>query len=144
MADKIKNLFLKYREIILYLFFGGVTTLVNFLVYWPMLHWLHLPASISNIIAWIVAVLVAYITNKPFVFKSHDWSFQTVLPEFAKFIGCRVASGVFETLFLAVTVDFLSLHGLLMKVIVSVVVIILNYIGSKLLVFHQYKNKQGM
>ena len=137
MFKKIKSFIKKYWEILVYLFFGAVTTLVNFAVYWPLHHWLDLAASASNAIAWVVAVIVAYVTNKPFVFKSHDWSLKTVAPEFLKFVGCRVASGAFETVFLAVTVDWLHWHGLVMKIIASVVVVILNYIGSKLLVFRR-------
>lgn len=137
MFGKIRKLIQKNREVLSYLLFGGLTTLVNFAIYWPLYHWLHLPASVSNVIAWIVAVLFAFLTNKPFVFKSHDWLAKTVIPELLKFVGCRVASGAFETLFVAVTVDWLHWHGLVMKIIASVVVIILNYIGSKLLVFRK-------
>ena len=86
-------------------------------------------------IAWVVAVLFAFFTNKPFVFQSNDWTWQVLCPEFLKFVGCRVISGVFETLFLGLTVDLLSWHGLVMKIIVSVIVVILNYIASKWLVF---------
>lgn len=139
MLGKIRMLIEKNREVLTYLLFGGLTTLVNFVVYWPLYHWLHLPAFVSNVIAWVIAVLFAFLTNKPFVFRSHDWSSKTVIPEFLKFVGCRVLSGAFETLFIAVTVDWLQWHGLVMKIIASVVVIILNYIGSKLLVF---RNKQ--
>lgn len=135
MLAKVKALLKKHREVLLYLLFGGLTTLVNFAVYWPLYHLLHLPASVSNVIAWIVAVLFAFLTNKPVVFKSGDWSAKTTIPELLKFVGCRVLSGAFETLFIGVTVDWLHWHGLVMKIIASIVVIILNYIGSKLLVF---------
>ena len=82
---KLKELFVKYYDIISYLFFGGLTTVVNYLVYLPCYNWLHLSATVSNMIAWAVAVIFAYLTNKPFVFKSYDWSMKTVLPEFGKF-----------------------------------------------------------
>lgn len=135
MLSKIRAILEKYWEIVVYLLFGGITTLANFLVYWPMLNWLQLSASVSNIIAWVAAVIVAFLTNKPFVFKSHDWSAKVVIPELASFVGCRVASGVAETVILGLTVDLLHWNGLVMKLIVSVLVVILNYIGSKLLVF---------
>ena len=81
----------------------------------------------------------AYLTNKPFVFKSHDWSAKTVLPELAKFVTCRIGSGALETIFLLLTVDILAWNGNWMKLITSVLVVILNYFASKLLVFTKKK-----
>lgn len=123
----------KYREIILYLIFGVLTTLVNWCVYYPLFNVLHLPAIVSNVVAWAAAVLFAFVTNKPFVFDSKDWSWGTTLPEFVKFMGCRIGSGVLESIFILITVDLLALNGNLMKIIISVVVVVVNYIGSKLL-----------
>lgn len=131
----IKNLIIKYWDILSYLFFGGLTTLVNFLVYFPCYNYLGLSATASNVIAWAVAVAFAYLTNKPFVFRSHDWSWKTVGPELAKFVGCRIGSGLLETAAIFLTVDILGWNGNLMKVILAVVVVILNYVASKLLVF---------
>lgn len=132
---KLRQFIEKHWDVLSYLFFGGLTTLVNFIVYTPLHRWLHLSAALSNVIAWAVAVAFAYLTNKPFVFKSHDWSAKTVLPELAKFVSCRVGSGLLETVILAVTVDMLRWHGLIMKLICAVIVVILNYVGSKWLVF---------
>ncbi len=133
----IKNLILKYWDILSYLFFGGLTTLVNFLVYFPCYNYLGLSATASNVIAWAVAVAFAYLTNKPFVFRSNDWSWKTVGPELAKFVGCRIGSGLLETAAIFLTVDLLGWNGNLMKVILAVVVVILNYVASKLLVFRK-------
>lgn len=127
----------KHRDILAYLFFGCVTTLVNFLVYYPLYNWGQLSGAWSNIIAWAAAVLIAFMTNKPFVFESRDWSAKTVCPEFIKFVGSRIGSGLLETLFIVVTVDWLLLDGNIMKLIASVFVMILNYISSKFLVFHK-------
>lgn len=135
----IRTVINKYWDVISYLIFGVLTTIVNFLVYFPIYNWLQFSATFSNVIAWIVAVAFAYLTNKPFVFKSHDWSRKTVLPELTKFIGCRIGSGFLETVFIWITVDILVLNGNFMKVIVSVAVVILNYIGSKFLVFTNKK-----
>ena len=132
---KIRELVYKYWDLISYLFFGGLTTLVNFLVYIPLYNWMHISATVSNAIAWVFAVAFAYLTNKPFVFKSHDWSAKTVIPELSKFVGCRIGSGVLETAIIFVAVDLLCWNGNIMKVITSVLVVILNYIGSKWLVF---------
>lgn len=131
----IRVIFEKYRDILAYLFFGTLTTLVNYLVYFPLYNWMRLPATASNVIAWVLAVAVAYLTNKPFVFKSHDWSMKTVMPELTKFIGCRIGSGILETAIIWLTVDKLLWNGNLMKIFISVIVVIFNYIGSKWLVF---------
>lgn len=134
------NLIKKYWDIISYLFFGVLTTVVNYLVYLPCYNLLGLSSALSNAIAWVVAVAFAYLTNKPFVFKSHDWSMAVVLPELAKFVACRIGSGLLETGILFVFVDYLGYDGNILKIITSVLVVILNYIGSKLLVFTK---KQG-
>ena len=133
--ETIKKLILKYWDILSYLFFGGLTTLVNFLVYYPCYNWLEMSATVSNVIAWALAVAFAYLTNKPFVFQSHDWSWKCVGPELTKFVGCRIGSGLLETAAIFLTVDLLHWNGNVMKLVLAVVVVILNYIGSKLLVF---------
>ena len=114
-----------------------LTTVVNYLVYLPCLNWLHLPASVSNCIAWVVAVAFAFVTNKPFVFQSHDWSKEVVLPELSKFVATRLSSGLIETAILFVSVDLLHGNGNIWKLITQVLVIIINYVGSKLLVFRK-------
>ena len=81
---RILELLKKHEEIISYLFFGGLTTVVNYLVYLPCYNLLGISGAVSNVIAWIAAVAFAYLTNKPFVFKSHNWSAKTVLPELTK------------------------------------------------------------
>ena len=139
MWDKLKALFVKYYDLITYLVFGVLTTAVNYIVYLPCYNLLHLSASVSNAIAWVVAVAFAFLTNKPFVFRSHDWSWKVLWPELTKFVGCRIGSGVLETAILMVTVDWLKCNGNVWKLITAVLVVILNYIGSKFLVF---KNKK--
>ena len=135
----LKRLIVKYRDILSYLFFGGLTTVVNYVVYLPCFNLLGLSATLSNVIAWAAAVLFAFLTNKPFVFKSHDWSAKTVWPEFTKFVGCRIGSGGLETAIIFVTVDLLLWNGNWMKLATSVLVVILNYFASKLLVFRKEK-----
>lgn len=135
MIYKIKSLVVQYWEVLSYLIFGVLTTVVNYLVYLPVYNVLGLSAALSNAIAWVVAVAFAYLTNKPFVFKSHDWSAKTVIPELTKFVGCRVASGAAETMILLVTVDLLHWNGNIWKLVTSVLVVVMNYIASKLVVF---------
>jgi putative flippase GtrA len=141
MVNKLFALIRRHYDVLSYLFFGVLTTVVNYLVYLPCYNLLHISASISNVIAWVAAVAFAFVTNKPFVFQSHDWSASVVLPELTKFVGCRVGSGVLETAILFVTVDCLQWNGNVIKLIVSVLVVILNYFGSKLLVFRKEKEK---
>ena len=135
MLEKIKALMEKYREVIIYLVFGVLTTAVNYVIYLPCYNLLGLSSSVSNVIAWVGAVAFAFLTNKPFVFRSHDWSAKTVIPELTKFVGTRLGSGGLETLILLIFVDLLGMNGNLWKLITSVLVVVLNYVGSKLLVF---------
>lgn len=137
MIEKIRAFVEKYWDMVSYLFFGVLTTAVNYLVYLPLYNLLGISAAVSNIIAWVAAVVFAYVTNKPFVFKSHDWSMKTVLPELGKFVGCRAASGGLETVLILLTVDILGWNGNIWKLIISVLVVILNYVSSKLLVFRK-------
>ena len=137
MGEKLKNLFRKHYDILVYLIFGVLTTAVNYIVYLPCYNLLHLSSAVSNVIAWAAAVAFAYVTNKPFVFHSHDWSAGTVIPELTKFIGTRLGSGGLETLVLLVFVDMLKGNGNVWKLLTSVLVVVLNYIGSKLLVFRK-------
>ena len=135
--DKIRSLITKYWDILTYLVFGVLTTVVNYIVYLPVYNILGLSAALSNAIAWVVAVAFAYLTNKPFVFKSHDWSRQTVIPELTKFVSCRVASGAMETVILLLTVDILGWNGNIWKLVTQVMVVVLNYVFSKLIVFRK-------
>lgn len=135
MIQKILDFLKKYWEIIAYLIFGVLTTAVNYIFYLPCYNLLGLSAAVSNVIAWCAAVAFAFLTNKPFVFKSWDWSSDMVFPELLKFVSCRAGSGAVETLLLFLAVDFLGWNGNVWKVITSIVVVILNYIGSKFLVF---------
>ena len=137
MFKVLKTLLQKYYDVIVYLIFGVLTTLVNYLVYYPCLNLLHFSAAASNAIAWVFAVIFAFATNKPFVFRSHDWSLSTVVPELTKFVGCRVGSGVLETGILFLAVDVLGWNGNLWKISTSVLVVVLNYVASKLLVFRK-------
>lgn len=137
MIEKVRKLFVKYYDVIAYLVFGVLTTLVNYIVYLPCYNLLGISAALSNVIAWVAAVAFAYLTNKPFVFKSHDWSRKVVWPELVKFVGCRIGSGALETAFIFITVDCLAWDGNVMKLITSILVVILNYFGSKFLVFRK-------
>ena len=135
MIQKLCSLVEKNQDILTYLFFGVLTTIVNYLIYLPVFNLCGLSAAVSNMIAWVGAVIFAFLTNKPFVFHSSDWSAKTVIPELTKFVSCRLASGAMETGILFLTVDCLHWNGNIWKLVTQVLVVIVNYVGSKLLVF---------
>ena len=148
MFKKIKNLFIKYKEIISYLFWGGMTTLVSWGSYSLFVYLL--PESgyrvaLANTLSWIAAVLFAFVTNKMWVFGSKSWEPSLVVRELWKFVASRLVTGVIENVGVPLLVKIglnqklFGIDGLPAKIIISVVVVILNYIFSKLLVF---KNKK--
>lgn len=139
---KIKNLFTKYKEIIMYLFFGVGTTAVNWMIYTIIvLLGQETNLTLANMIAWVGAVAFAYITNKLWVFESKSWNPKIVWKELGMFLGARIFSGIFEIglfpvlVWLGMNQSIFGVEGMLAKVVISVLVIILNYIFSKLLVF---------
>lgn len=142
----IKDLFHKYKEIIMYIITGGLTTLVNWIAYAACTHLLPIKNTehlilISNIAAWILAVLFAYVTNKHWVFQSKTNSIYELFKELAGFIGSRLFTGFVEIFGTSLLVRFglnqtlFGTEGFLAKIIVSVVVVILNYVLSKLFIF---------
>ena len=135
MIQKLRVLLGKYWDIFVYFVFGVLTTVVNYLVYLPVYNLLGVPSALSNTVAWAAAVIFAYLTNKPFVFNSCDWSRKTVISELAKFVSSRVASGIMETAILFVCVDLLGWNGNVWKLLTSILVVFLNYVASKFLVF---------
>ena len=134
---KIKEYFKKYREIILYLFFGGCTTLVNIVSYYICSR-IGMSTALSTLIAWVLSVLFAYATNRKFVFLSKSTGLAAILKETAGFFFCRLATGLLDLAIMVVFVDVLHFNGMLIKILSNVIVIILNYLASKLMIF---KNK---
>ena len=131
----MKELFKKHKDIISYLFFGVLTTAVNVVTYW-LCHGLgSVPNVPSTVIAWVAAVAFAFITNKLFVFESKSWAPSVALKEAASFTLCRVGTGVIEVGMMYVFVDLLTFNGTVMKLITNFIVIVLNYVFSKLIIF---------
>ena len=137
----LKCLLDQYYDVISYLFFGVLTTAVDYAVSFVCHYGLQLSPTVSTVIAWAAAVVFAYLTNKSWVFQSQDWSLKVIAPEFAKFVGSCVLSGVLVAGCIKVTVEILGWNFVFMKVVTSVINIILNYIASKLLVFRNNKSK---
>lgn len=131
----------KYKEQILYLVFGGLTTLVNIAVYFVCRH-MGANVTISTIVAWFAAVLFAYITNKLFVFESKCKSAGQLFHEIIGFFGCRLFTGLLDLGIMYVSVDILNFNELIMKILSNVVVIVLNYLFSKLFIFNRNTKKE--
>lgn len=131
----------KHKEGLLYLFFGGVTTLVSFLVFWLFEGPLGLDALLANLISWVTAVAVAYITNRIWVFTAHAIGARAILLEIFSFYLSRVATFLIEEGILLVFVTWLGLHALAVKIAASVIVVLLNYVFSKIFVFRKKKGE---
>ena len=141
MKNLINKLIEKFftREVISYLIFGVLTTVVNFVFYWLFTEVFAVYYITSNVIAWVFAVVFAYITNKLFVFESKSWEPAIVFKEVISFGAARIISLLFETVFLALTVEIIGVPELIAKVIAAVFVVIINYVASKLFIFKKKK-----
>ena len=133
--NRITELYKKHKEIILYLVFGGLTTLVNYASYFIFSHLINCSVVTSTIIAWIIAVLFAYITNKLWVFESKSIKKKALLKEAVSFFAARAFSGVLDVGIMALFVDELHFNDLIIKILSNIVVIIINYILSKFWIF---------
>lgn len=133
----MENLFQKYRDFIAYAFFGICTTLVNVAAYYFCVHIIRLPTVPGTVIAWFLAVLFAYMTNRKWVFKSTAVGPRQIIRECLAFLICRMITGIFDITVMYVTVDLLLLNDLLMKAISNVVVILINYVASKWIIFEK-------
>lgn len=120
------------KELILYVVFGVLTTVVNIIAYVVFAKFLNVEYIISNIIAWFLSVLFAYITNRIWVFESKS---DNILREISLFFGGRLFSGVVDTSLLYLMVDILLIGDFVSKVVTQIIVVVLNYVISKLVVF---------
>ena len=151
--NTIKTLITKYRELIVYFISGVCTTVVN-LVTFKLFNLILGDEKylISNIFAWFFSVVFAYVTNKIFVFQSKSWAFKTLLKEVSSFFSSRVLTFLIEEFGLFVLVDVLQMKNIILdafvtvisgemiaKIIISVIVVVLNYIFSKLFIFKHNK-----
>lgn len=120
------------RELILYSIFGVLTTLINILAYSALYYRMDVANTPANVISWVVAVIFAYVTNRIWVFKSRKKKF---LPELIGFFGCRALTGILDVVLMYTAVDILLLEGGLMKILSNIIVIVLNYVFSKTIIF---------
>lgn len=125
------------RETISYIFWGVMTTIVNWGVNFVAYDILHISTMFSTIISWLIAVVFAFFVNKLFVFRSRSWQPSVVYKEFLPFISCRLLSGLFDVLFMVVTVDHLGMINGLAKILSNFFVMVANYFASKFLIFNK-------
>lgn len=139
MIDLLK----KNKEIVLYIVFGGLTTVVNWVTYSLFVSFCSI--TVANVIAWVFAVVFAYLTNKIFVFEQKSWKPNIAFFEFSKFVSSRLLTGVVEIagvdilVYVGLNQTIFGIEGMVAKVTVSIVVVILNYFFSKLIVFKKKK-----
>ena len=124
----------KAKEPVLYIIFGVLTTVVNLAVYHACL-WLGMAYGLANTLAFIVAILFAYVTNKTLVFESRQAHVRGLLTEFFKFMMARLGTFAVEMIGLWLMIDLLGFGDMLPKYLLTVLVIVLNYFLSKWVVF---------
>ena len=120
------------RELVLYVVFGAFTFLVNIVTYFLFQSLMGINYLVSNVLAWFFSVLFAYITNRTWVFESKS---PKILKEMSLFFGGRIFSGVVDTVLMYLFIDVLVLGNTFSKIVVQIIVIVLNYVFSKLIVF---------
>lgn len=140
MLEKIRGsapyrLFQQHREVLLYLFFGGLTFIVSIASYALCERLLGMDALVANVVSWVLAVLFAFYTNRKWVFDGQSDGAKGLAAQMASFFGGRMFTLVVEELILLVFVTRLGLDSVAVKVVAQVVVIVLNYFISKFLVF---------
>ena len=138
--EKIKELYTKYKEVINYLVFGVLSTIVNFFTYFISARLIGIDEVISSGISWFCAVLFAYITNKVFVFESKTHGIKEFVKEIVSFFLARIISGALcDVGTFAIMVKVLHINDIISKVVTQVMVVIVNYIFSKLIIFKKKK-----
>ncbi len=136
MTEKIKALFIKYREIIMYLIFGVLTTLVSFSSYYILL-WLGVHYLAAQGISWVLAVAFAFVVNKRYVFENRDSSARGLFRQIWQFVSVRIGSGIIEAVLLWILVEILLIGEGIAKLPVAILTVIINYVASKLLIFRK-------
>jgi len=134
--ETVRRLLKKYRELILYLVFGVLTTLVNYISWWIMEPFFA-SSTVPVTAAWIISVLFAYVTNRRFVFESKVTGGKALLRELLAFLTARILSGVLDLVIMWIFADWMGFDNRIVKLISNVFVVIFNYIASKLVIFRK-------
>lgn len=126
---------MKNREVVLYLLFGFLTTVLNVVVFTGCIRLLNFGVLVSNVFAWIISVLFAYLTNRRFVFDSSASSAKDIIKECLGYFTGRIGTGVFDIIAVYIAVEILLLNDIITKIVVNILVVVFNYLISKFLVF---------
>lgn len=137
LIQRLWQEYLRYRDIISYLFWGVMTTAVNYAAYFGCTRLCGIGYFWSNIIAWVAGVAFGFVVNKVFVFRSLDWSPRTAFRECWQFVTARVLSGGLETGSLALFVDCFHCNDAIVKIVAGIVVVIMNYVLSRFVIFRK-------
>ena len=129
----MKELFVKYKEIILYLIFGVLTTLINIVIFFLFSDIFKINYLFSNVVAWIISVTFAFITNKLYVFEVKNN--ENTIKEAVSFVTFRLVSLAIDMLLMFIMIDIMKVNKMISKVIVNALVVIINYVTSKLFTF---------
>lgn len=129
------NIYKKYEEVINYLIFGVLTTLISIASFFIFSDVLNVNYLISNVLSFILSVLFAFVTNKLYVFKSKDKNRNKVIKELISFFSSRIFTFLIDMLIMYVGVSVLKIDKMIIKVITQFIVIVLNYVLSKIFVF---------
>ncbi len=119
------------RQIICYGIAGVITTVINIVAYWALTRLFVLNVTVSAVIAWVIAFIFAFWVNRVWVFRSEGNS----LKEFVEFLSARVATGILDVIIMYIFADVMGLHDVWVKTVSNILVIVLNYIASKLFIF---------
>ena len=137
--EKMRALLRQHRETVSYVFWGVMTTAVNYVVYY-VLRQLQVHYAYANVAAWAAGVLFAYFVNKIFVFQSRDWSWRVALRELWQMVAARIFSGLLDQGILMLFVEALHCNDKIVKLFSNVVVVVVNYVLSKWIIFKPKKD----
>lgn len=132
---KLRQLLMKYKEQLLYLFFGGLSFLVSISTFAYFEKVININELFSNVLSWLVTVMFAFLTNRIWVFSSKTKNWKEFVRQMYSFYMGRVVTLILEELILLIFVTWLNLNSIVVKLIAQVIVIILNYIISKFIIF---------
>lgn len=127
----------QYRDFIAYAFFGVCTTVVNLAVYAVTTRFFNLKTVPATVIAWLLAVTFAYVTNRKWVFHSQARGMKAIVKEVFSFFICRIVTGILDIVIMFLCVDVLRMNDLVIKAVSNVIVILANYVASKLIIFRK-------
>ena len=133
----MKKTVMRNTDVLPYIIFGILTTLVNIISYWVLAHPLGIDTLPSTVIAWVLSVLFAYGTNRTWVFHSTAKTGQAILREMISFFACRITTGLVDWLGMYLFVEICHWDDMIVKIALNVLVIVLNYIASKWLIFRK-------